>query len=339
MAELPARGAFVVLAWLLASWPVLAHHGAAQFDQSITTVIEGSIVEYKWANPHVYLAVQTTGPRGERYVQQIEAGAVSLLLSRGVTRELLHRGDHISVRVNPNRWGEDRLVLGVELTTADGKRYPLNPSAVGEPAAVDAVAASIQGTWIPQPAAFSRLIAEARTWPATKQAQEEMAGDRSALFNAQAVKCVPQGAPYLMAYSIPIRIRADSRTVTMDIDWSQTRRIVHLGAAHPANVTPSMQGHSVGHWEGSVLVVDTVGFTAHPQGLGFRFPSSTAKHIVERFALSEDRRHLNYEITVEDPIYLTAPITARTTWDYRPGQALSNAPCDPASAARFLDGR
>ncbi len=337
---LPAHGRrlSLLLGCLAAPFATLAHHGAAPFDQSIATVIEGSIAEYKWGNPHVYFSVRTTGPRGEPYVQEVEAGAASLLLSRGVTRELLHPGDRVSVRVNPNRRGEGYLALGVELTVASGRRYPLNPSAVSALGAVDAVATGIQGTWVPQPAAFSRLSAEVRTWPATRQAQQEMAGDRSALFNAQALKCVPQGAPYLMAYSVPIRIQT-GKAVTIDIDWSQTRRVVHLGATHPANISPSLQGHSIGHWEGKVLVVDTVGFTPHPQGLGFRFPSSTAKHIVERFALSEDRRHLDYEVTVEDPTYLTAAITARTTWDYRPGQALSNAPCDPASARRFLTNK
>jgi hypothetical protein len=138
-----------------------------------------------------------------------------------------------------------------------------------------------------------------------------------------------------MVDSIPIMIGVNDDTVTFDIDGVQ-RRVVHIGAAHPADMEPTLFGHSVGYWDNTKLIVDTVAFSAHPEGMGFRFPSSNAKHIVERFSLSDDRRHLDYEITVEDPTYLAAPMTYRTKWDYRPAGKASNAGCDPATARRFL---
>jgi hypothetical protein len=52
-------------------------------------------------------------------------------------------------------------------------------------------------------------------------------------------------------------------------------------------------------------------------------PSGAGKHLVERFPLSEDRRHLRYAVTVDDPEYLEASIV----------YAL---PCDLEAARKFL---
>jgi hypothetical protein len=101
---------------------------------------------------------------------------------------------------------------------------------------------------------------------------------------------------------------------------------------------PTLLGHSVGRWEGDTLVVETVGFTAHPEGYAFDLPSSATKRIVERFSLDADRKHLDYEATVEDPEYLAAPVTHRGQWDYRPEQKPSGLPCEPEVARRFASG-
>jgi hypothetical protein len=87
------------------------------------------------------------------------------------------------------------------------------------------------------------------------------------------------------------------------------------------------------------LVVDTTGFEAHPDGLGYGFPSSRSKHTIERFALSADHKQLDYDISVEDPTYLPTSVKFHTQWDYRPGEKPSNARCDTDSARRYLQGR
>ena len=51
----------------------------------------------------------------------------------------------------------------------------------------------------------------------------------------------------------------------------------------------SVLGHSVGHWEGSALVVDTSNFLQDPNGHGDGLASSVNKRLVERFELTEDR--------------------------------------------------
>ncbi len=102
---------------------------------------------------------------------------------------------------------------------------------------------------------------------------------------------------------------------------------------------PSLHGHSIGHWEGGTLVVDTVGYAAHPDGFAFDLPSSASKHIVERFTLAADRKHIDYEVVVEDPEYLARACPHRAQWDYRPEQQPSNLPCDTGVAGRFAESQ
>ena len=61
-------------------------------------------------------------------------------------------------------------------------------------------------------------------------------------------------------------------------------RTVHMDMKrHPANVTPSRAGHSIGHWEGDTLVVDTVGFA--PGIIAGNVANDDKLHVVERFTL------------------------------------------------------
>lgn len=90
-------------------------------------------------------------------------------------------------------------------------------------------------------------------------------------------------------------------------------------------------------WEGEILVIDTVGFLPHRQGTALGVPSSRGKHFVERLSLTRDRLHLRYEFTIEDPAYLTAPVTYEMQWDHRPDQERSDIACNANDATRFLE--
>jgi hypothetical protein len=147
---------------------------------------------------------------------------------------------------------------------------------------------------------------------------------------------VPAGAPMLMLYPVASSIKVDATTVVFDIDWLDAQRVVHLAASHPADLEPSLQGHSIGRWEGNVLVVDSVAFAPHAEGIGFGLASSERKHLVERFSLEPDRRHLLYEVTVEDPVYLTEAVRHSSRWEYSPELPASGVKCDLEVARQYL---
>ena len=88
---------------------------------------------------------------------------------------------------------------------------------------------------------------------------------------------------------------------------------------------------------GERLVIDTVAFTPHPVGIAIAVPSGPSKHLVERLALAPDRRHLRYDMTIEDPAGLAGPASISTQWEYRPDLEPSGVACNPESARRVLE--
>jgi hypothetical protein len=305
------------------------------FDRNVEIVVEGTIVTLEWINPHVYMSIEERGAAGERTTRRIEAGPPSVLLSWGVGPESFRIGDEISVRSNPPRSGHGP-VLGLDARKPDGTLLPLHIQTASAARPSEAQAGSIVGTWIGQPAGFMALWQATASWPVTEKARQFMGERRDAMLNSMA-ECVPVGPPALMVMPVVIVVERTAEAVVFDLDWMGARRVVYVdGRGHPLDLEPTLLGHSIGRWEGDVLVVDTVGFAAHPEGMGFEHPSSTAKRISERFALGASRKHLDYEITVEDAEYLTSSVTHRAQWAYRPNQRPSGIACDPAVARRFL---
>jgi hypothetical protein len=108
------------------------------------------------------------------------------------------------------------------------------------------------------------------------------------------------------------------------------RRTVYLdGREHPENGERTVQGHSIGHWEDDVLVVDTRLFADFPEGNGRGIPSGAQKHVVERFSLSEDGTRAIVDVFLEDPEYLLESFTGRTEMTYVPHLQLYRYGCTP----------
>jgi hypothetical protein len=104
------------------------------------------------------------------------------------------------------------------------------------------------------------------------------------------------------------RITQRADTVTIQYGRNGRTRTVHMDmAAHPANVTPSADGHSIGKWENDALVVDTVAFV--PGTLVGTTPHSAQLHVVERFSFDAAANTLKREVTAEDPLYFAAAYT------------------------------
>ena len=319
----------------LAAAPSAAHHSPAQFDLGQDVMLEGTIREFSWRNPHVYFELEVPGADGAPVMQRIEAGGASNMTALGFGSDSLAIGERVSVHVKPNRRGGNLIALGWLLTKADGTAIPLHVRAM-PPTTPSAVAASsLEGTWVPQATGFAELARAAREWPLSEAGRAAVEATREAR-DASRSACVPFGPPALMLLPSAVIVEQSDSEITFRLDVMGAERVVHLGqTAHPEHVEPSLHGHSIGTWDGDTLVVDTIGYQAHPDGYSFDLPSSAAKHLVERFTLSADGRHLDYEAIVEDPEYLTAPVTHRARWDYRPEQVPSNVPCDVEVSGRF----
>jgi len=79
-------------------------------------------------------------------------------------------------------------------------------------------------------------------------------------------------------------------------EWMHDVRVIRMNGAHAPAAIRRWLGDSIGHWEGSTLVVDTTNFRPDTRNLG----SGERLHVVERFT-RVDPTVLRYRVTVEDP--------------------------------------
>ncbi len=116
-------GCFLVVA--LAS-PALAHHSAAAYDTQKEVRLTGTITQYRFGNPHVYMILQVKKADGSTNSVEVEAGAASVLNPLGFKKDALAAGDVVTVVGNPGRDNPDKFVLGKDLYKQDGSYIPLN---------------------------------------------------------------------------------------------------------------------------------------------------------------------------------------------------------------------
>lgn len=189
-------------------------------------------------------------------------------------------------------------------------------------AMVLALLASMQpGTALAQQApvdlsGFWALMAGSKNVPAASLTPEFVAsGDRNAMHNDAVIVasrwCHPLGVPFVMGDSAPLDLVQSGRELAIIAEVQSSARHVYLdGRDHVPldEFDPTSTGHSVGHWEGDVLVVDTVGFNrignrSIPGG-GLRGETS---HLVERYQLRNGGQELNVQFTWDDPRVFAAP--------------------------------
>jgi hypothetical protein len=115
--------------------------------------------------------------------------------------------------------------------------------------------------------------------------------------------------PGILLHGLAFQFLFTPGSVTMLIEDGEVRRIHTDGRPHPSldDLYTSPLGHSIGHWEGGTLVVDTVGIRQDAM-LFFTGGVNVGRntHIVERVFL-KDKDTLRIETTIDDPEVFTQP--------------------------------
>ena len=131
-------------------------------------------------------------------------------------------------------------------------------------------------------------------------------------------QCYPHGMPRLMESPYPIEIVQTPGRVTILHEVAHEVRRFYLDQQQPKNVKISFLGHSVAHWEGDTLVVDTTGIDGRSFIDDEGSSHSDKEHIVERFHKIDGGRQLQVDTTVEDPVTLEHPYSYSRFFQWRP---------------------
>ena len=114
---------------------------------------------------------------------------------------------------------------------------------------------------------------------------------------------IPRGSPY------PWRLVQTPTHYFLLFEGNiHSYRQIFMNAKHPADPDPTWFGHSVGHWEGNTLIVDTVGFNDKFWFDYVGHPHTEKLHTIERYTRT-DEGHLAIEVTIDDPGAYTQPFT------------------------------
>ena len=148
--------------------------------------------------------------------------------------------------------------------------------------------------------------------------------------------CLPQSVIYAEQGPFPLEIEQAPGLIVIRYEYFDEVRLIHTdGRPHlPANAPHTKMGDSIGHWEGNTLVVDTDHIepsTITNNGLDH----SDNIHLVERYRLSPDGKHLQASQWFSDPEMIANDGARYIEWNKQPGQYIQPYECDPSLATEY----
>jgi hypothetical protein len=120
--SLALTGVLAAAMALSVSAPARAHHSHAMFDHDKEVTITGTVTEWVFRNPHVFLYVDAKADNGDPVKYVVEMSNIANMLKVGFTATTFKAGDKVTVTLHPlidGRPGGNYIVA----TSADGKQF------------------------------------------------------------------------------------------------------------------------------------------------------------------------------------------------------------------------
>ena len=314
---------------ILPGSPVNAHHSSAPFYEDREVEVEGEITEILWQNPHIRFTLRDDDGRD----WDIETTSVSILSRWGLDEDVVEVSTRVRLAGRAGRqsdtamWVSNMLLpSGQEVLLSSRPRW--TDDTIGEDLRGNVAAAPDLGL-------FRVWTSAGRLWnnsyPLTEFARTARAG-WDPIADEPTANCAPKGMAFIMENPYPMEFVDEGDRILLYIEEYDLVRTIYLTPeAAPANPEPSLLGHSVGRWDGDVLVVETTHINyAHFDKTGI--PQTEAVRNLERFRVNDEGSRLEYSVTITDPAIFTEPVVMTKTWAYRPGETINPYDCQLWSA-------
>ena len=190
-------------------------------------------------------------------------------------------------------WAPEQVVM-VDPRGAGGGLVPLSTIATAKPGERGGGARRGGG-----PPAGPRLYGGTELTPLGEKAAADFKREDNPRFSCQTTSIT-----FDWTFDGPVnRITQNKDTIVLQYGQMDLKRTIYMNQKdHPASVRPSRAGHSIGRWEGDVLVVDTARFL--PGVLNAPVRHGDKLHVVERFTLDPQTMKMTRSYTATDPDYL-----------------------------------
>ena len=321
------RTAMILAAGVIAV-PAHAHHSNDyHFDRNVGVTVSGTVKMFRFINPHARLLVDVAGEDGSVATWDCEMAGSNGLMRRGWTQEVFRPGDEIVIQGFAARRHETECYFDTA-EFADGRVIALSDSFDA-----DVRAAERQVSAVSLPAGepnFSRVWQRSggggganggpqlggpnRLADILDEAGRQALAEYDPVLDDPALTCSPVSIRRLWGNNDLTEIEQTENRVVIRHEWMDAVREVHLDMdEHPASLEDRVLGHSIGWYEGSTLVIDTVGYEAGMLAQHPGLPHSNQLHTVERLTLGESGDSFELSIVAEDALYYTEPaITTRS---------------------------
>ena len=338
----------LMAAALFATEPGRAHHSfATHYLMGQSMEITGVVTEVTLRSPHSFYTLEVMTENGA-VEWEVEAHAIPLLRRLGIDSETIQPGDTITVEGPPPR-GTNRVTFGSLITLADGRQFSLLGGGLGRnlsayraenfgSQAGGTVLQRMSGRWGVRTPPGTQVIDETPL-----PLNEAGLAARAAYdpLNTPAMDCIAPNLPSIIYAPYVFEIRTGGPGLILFYEYEGIERPLSFTEAV---ASPEEFGRRTARIEADALVIESAGFSENPAGLasdwdrigrGRNMPGSAQKRFVERYAVSDDGTTLVLEYTLEDPVYLSEPFTARVEWDRLSDDApIYDFDCDADIATR-----
>jgi hypothetical protein len=319
-----------------------AHHSfAPHFDAGKHVSIAGTVTEYEARNPHSYVHIAAVDENGKTQDYVCESHGVTQLTRNGITPEMLKAGTQVRVEGSLSRHSPYMCFFD-SVEFADGRTLSVNGPAGARTAATAAnqpPRTDIFGRWMLAPNPRRSTSGPQPMLDFLTPAGQKATAAYDPFKDDPTFRCDPVairrvwGAP-----GTPLEIARDGADIVLRHEWMDVRRVVHMNLKeHPRDGPRNSLGHSIGHFEGDTLVIETASYSEGVLSQYVETPGQPTKGLlhsaalisVERLHLDEERQRLVVEIDIEDPEFFTRPFP-RVTLEYSPTDlAIEPFNCSP----------
>jgi len=106
--------------------PLFAHHGNASYDSTKTVTVKGTVTDYIWTNPHVFVKVDVKDEGGNTVHWIVEAQNPVSMGQIGWSKNTFKPGDEVEIDAMPAKNGNPVGFLGSSSPTAPRRRIVIN---------------------------------------------------------------------------------------------------------------------------------------------------------------------------------------------------------------------
>jgi len=302
-----------------------AHHSfAPHFDIKKPVSISGKVTKFEALNPHSYLHIEAVDENGRTQQYVCESHGITQLSRNGITPQMLKAGTEVRIEGSQSRNDVHRCFF-TDVHFPDGRSLNVNGSTDAQAVRRSGEIArrDIFGTWLLAPTPGRSTSGPQPMMEFLTNTGKVAVARYNPFRDDPTFRCDPVAVRRVWgAPGTPLSITRDKDRVILRHEWMDVQRVVYLNQReHPKDGPRTSLGHSIGHFEGDTLVIETGNYSAgvlnqyvERPGLPTRgLLHSAALTSVERLHLDAARQRLVVEITLTDPEFFTRDFDPWTT--------------------------